>query len=74
MSTGWLVILSASMAFCALHELFDDIFELLEAAPHELALRWSTPDRTLEARLDLVARTFHLDLDGEVLTVPADFA
>ncbi len=57
----------------SLHELFDGEFELLDCESHELALRWSSPKQVLDARLDLAARSFELNLDGAILTTPADF-
>ena len=55
------------------HELFDGSFELLDSPAAELAIRWSSHDETLQARIDVAARTFRLEHGPAVLTQPADF-
>ncbi len=55
-------------------ELFDGEFLLLPSPPDRLVSRWSSGDRTLEARIDLSARTFELHLDGRAATTIGELA
>jgi len=45
-------------------DLFDGDFELLDGSPTELRLRWSHGGRLLDARIDVAARTYRIDVDG----------
>lgn len=53
---------------------FDGAFTVDGAAPNELMIRWSGPSGELTAEIDVAAKTFRIDVDGEVLTVRSDFA
>ncbi len=54
-------------------ELFDGTFDVLDAADHQLALRWQRDDRALLATIDVAARTFSLELDDRTITAAAHF-
>ncbi len=50
-------------------------FEQLDSPPHELVIRWTTEDRTLEASLDFETVEFSVSVDGtETISSWDDFA
>ncbi len=53
-------------------ELFSGQFELLPSESHCLAVRWTSSDRVLDARLDLARREFQVELDGWTATSVAE--
>jgi len=52
---------------------FDGAFELMPSAASELVVRWSQEGMVLDAQVDVASRSFRIELDGDVLTSPADF-
>ena len=50
-------------------DLFDGEFELLDGPPNELGLRWTTGQQRLEARVDVAARTYRIEMNGVEISI-----